>query len=134
MKDIKFRVWLEEIKTMQHSDKLSFFFKDYEGTPIMQFIGLKDKNGKDIFEGDIVDSRIDDPEWTCHSYNIVTDGWYVWNDGEYEHHIYGIHKRSTYVNSSDPCEPFEHQDSRLPGNTVIEVVGNIYENPKLLTD
>lgn len=56
MKERKYRVWIEETKTMQYSDVLSSFFKDHENSnrPIMDYIGLKDRHGKDIYDGDIV--------------------------------------------------------------------------------
>jgi uncharacterized phage protein (TIGR01671 family) len=77
----------------------------------MQFIGLKDKNGKEIYDGDIYNE---------HGYRWIVawdprGGWAI--------------KAEKGMNN----EPFERnafvQDNALKGG---EVIGNIYENPELL--
>jgi uncharacterized phage protein (TIGR01671 family) len=75
---------------------------------LMQYTGLKDKNGKEIYEGDIV--RFDNS-----SAGIP--------DADY---------RQAVVQYRAP-EFMPHHLSNVTGYDV-EVIGNIYENPELLKD
>lgn len=79
---------------------------------LMQFTGLLDKNGKEIYEGDIV---IDHDDNTRMNYQIE------WMEGCW--FMTGIEKNDELVTvllgRSDPSSD-------------VEVIGNIYENPELI--
>lgn len=74
---------------------------------LMQYTGLKDKNGKEIYEGDII-------RGTKFNYSPVFD------DSEYVDAVVEW--------SKDTPRFLPHMLSSSP----IEVIGNIYENPELL--
>lgn len=78
---------------------------------IMQSTGLKDKNGKEIFEGDIVQ---------------YSDGEYSFT-GVVENSVFGIYVESKYDNYN--FEDFSDENTRKSDVTII---GNIYENKGLL--
>jgi YopX protein len=75
---------------------------------LMQFTGLKDKNGKEIYEGDIVRRQ-----------------WEGQNDTHHEE-IYEVYWANGYYLKPQPKAHPSHVSSD------VEVIGNIYENPELL--
>lgn len=87
---------------------------------LMQSTGLKDKNGKEIFEGDIV-KRYRSPFFKA-----------KW---EYRIEIVIKEKASLLLGRGFDkrfgTRPF---DSPFTNSVLLEVIGNIYENPELLED
>ena len=87
---------------------------------IMQYVGLKDKNDKRIFEGDIVKFK----DFTSDKFilnqeaEIAVVEWY--NAGFVPRDFETNHKGGRYIHFWDMLED-------------IEVIGNIYENPELIS-
>lgn len=126
MREIKFRAYekaynvIREVVSIKFADKTVVlkddFFDDvrllnFDGVNLMQYAGEKDKNGVEIYEGDVVSFK------SAHSdYNYKTIGEVVWYRGE-----------AAFLVECDG-EIFKHFDEIRE----IEVLGNVYENPELL--
>jgi uncharacterized phage protein (TIGR01671 family) len=129
---IKFRVWHENLAIagsndfMEYSDKaksLYDFFKNVRPElphswrdHLMQFTGLTDKNGKEIYEGDVL-------RFYTGSLNIKRQAEVYWF--LYEWALGG-------AKCAGLCERlFELYDNEKE-YIDAEVVGNVYENPELI--
>ena len=132
MREFKFRIWDMDRKVMLGSRYVIFydgdFYENYrdledgiliENIAVMQYTGLKDKNGVEIYEGDIVK---------------VISG-YGWED--VSDVIFGLTDKR-YGSYPAFCIPGVETESNSfsevfdSGDYEIEVIGNIYENPELL--
>lgn len=112
MREIKFRAWLPDIQMMNNwmsgvdggtKENIESYLDDPDSI-LMQYTGLKDKNGKEIYEGDIV--------------HFKTKGG---NEMTYD------------VRYSDYHAGFKPTRLTQTNYQEITVIGNIYENPELLT-
>ena len=122
MREIKFRAWLKEEKKMVNVETLfiginrlcfgnskteDLFFRDFEEVELMQYTGVKDKNGKEIYEGDI----------TICKYGPQIAMEVKWVDEGFR--TLGKYDGDNYVGFVKNNE---------------EVIGNIYENKNLLEE
>jgi len=93
------------------------FFKPTKNKALVSYTGLKDKNGVKIFEGDVINGR-----WKGEDPGVVSFGDCSVDGGDY------------YSSCADAAYyvAFANDDS---GNSFCEyeVIGNIYENPELIT-
>jgi len=125
MREIKFRAWHKEKKIMGEVlgidilHKEIFFsngdvdccgFADLKYIELMQYTGLKDKNNKEIYEGDILFESFGE-----RYYKVVFENgsFRAEFEGDFEEH------------SFDLIDVVLHR---------CEIIGNIYENPELIKE
>lgn len=127
-REIKFRIWNKVDKVMLLPESqcdlilslggylYSRFDKEWETMDnyvVMQYIGLEDKNGSNIYDGDIIEIR--------HPYKdrmfsgVVSWEGYMWSCKEFY-----------FTHFDVPSEIFSE------GTEYIEIIGNIYENTELI--
>lgn len=89
----------------------------------LQFTGLQDKNGVDIYEGDLLIYPLTD------TYNYTVFEVFFHDNDSVNDHIGFVMNRTHMQGNITGC----YIPQFLPKNTKkMEVVGNIYQNPELL--
>jgi uncharacterized phage protein (TIGR01671 family) len=140
MRELKFRAWLKprwdddedadkmyydiqnsydtlgDVKPYDLMDSFDQWLDD-DVAIVEQFTGLKDKNGKEIYEGDIVEEEID-----CGDDDI---------DGTYRYTV--VWDEDTLCWSLSPQYGAIHEDL-WETNSSIKIVGNIHETHELLKE
>lgn len=136
MREIKFRAWAHASKTMFYPDTedgwelLKGIVHPLPNTTLMHCTGLTDKNGKEIYEGDVV--RVLYTDWPS---NPAPN-----NEGlaEYKKSISKIGRVDWYRDGYElnfgqgKYGEDEHGPLRPGAHGEMEIIGNIYENPKLI--
>ena len=134
MREIKFRIWCKQNESMQRVSKIGFdegklwyvldedhetqppYFEDDDDWVLMQYTGLKDKNGKEIYEGDIVDYLGDIDHINSNVLRVI----------EYKNEeACFVARLPVGVEGEEAVYLNEHD---------FKVIGNIYENPELLEE
>lgn len=118
MREIKFRLFWKEDREMTYFDMYNVPTFSSEEI-LMQYTGLKDKNGVEIYFGDILQTSNCDEEYD------------VWDAKDYG---YTVCKESPHELgvSFNKWYPQPEGDDSIYCIKFCEVIGNIYENPELL--
>jgi len=146
MKEIRFRVWDKREKKMEYLTKDTYwvisltgelvwldetigeFIKVPHGV-VMQYTGLKDKNGKEIYSGDIVNCFDD--------YTNLFVGVGTVSFGKFESSHEGGQSRRHYHQGYYIEKNGEQIWNKVAEDLdwgKVEVIGNIYETPELLQE
>ena len=118
MRSLKFRFW--NALTGKYEEYSDLFFIRGDGVicsndsvennlEAEQYTDLKDKNGKEIYEGDILRDVCDEEVWNCKV--------------EYDNNY------AQFYCDSNRSECWSFEDAKYDE---LEVIGNIHENPELL--
>ena len=124
MREIKFRAWDGELKEMLDWDKffnldIAQVFESKGSWRIypMQYTGLKDKYGNEIYDGDYI-------RYSMRTINgsIYTHVCRVFQHESGTWRIEGYHEDN---------HSYETKGTVYAAHLICEVIGNIYENPEL---
>lgn len=138
----RYRAWDNLDKKMRVVEAINFnrgefesigyditFLRGADEVELMQSTGLKDKNGREIFEGDILEIQgirivvkfgsyeyIESSKGNGHTFGMVYDG-------------LGFYVECINVADPDRISPFEPKTLKESA-----IIGNRFENPELLED
>lgn len=144
MREIKFRVWnktedkMTEVKSMyfplgspsgkditihDYDDKDIYVWLALEDVELMEYTGLKDKNGVEIYEGDIC--KVSSEYWYSNNYFSIDEPWALTMQVANEDYSF------KFKAVEDKCMTIFLRETNY-NDFEIEVVGNIYEKEELL--
>lgn len=132
MREIKFRIWCKQTDEMHAVERMGFeegelwyvedenketdppYFMDRNDSVLMQYTGLKDKNGREIYEGDIISGV------TKQNLEVV-----------FQQGSFGMNVMMRVSFHKDERKPFFTTLNCYESDD-LEVIGNVYEDNHLL--
>ena len=133
MREIKFRAWDKRLEKIIMEEEIpSPCVSEDDLWVLMQYTGLKDRDGKEIYEGDIVKNH-----WYDANGKFIGGLWVV------KYGMHSIEEQDYYSNSGEGfyfdaqsgIDDDTYNIANLPADEDrggIEIIGNIHENPELL--
>lgn len=133
-REIKFKMWLPHAKRMAYAMSLKDIITNTcydDGVVYLQYTGLKDKNGKEIYDGDILDYT----EWRHNTDNVAFNTRYRVEWQQLKWVLIHVSERYS-VQLWQQLKPEVIQNLNNDGCKAreFEVIGNIYDPTPSLTD
>lgn len=144
MREIKFRAWDKVEQDFIYGEPLFGFFPSVgeseenfksfnENYNLMQYTGLKDKNGKEIYEGDIVEVQhlpVSRNENKILGFIERDNKFYTQNIVEWVETGFIFIRTPKFKK----CRPVYSRSFITKNEKYFKVIGNIYENKELLDE
>jgi uncharacterized phage protein (TIGR01671 family) len=140
MREIKFRVWDKQkqkmwVEAVDIKDAISNLLDD--DINWLQYTGLKDKNGIEIYEGDILKQTFGRHYWIYRVQQSTSE--------QFGNNLWAIQLKNNLttnkieVGEYDAVYTYQEQEAEpsswnhCPSGRYTEVIGNIYQNPEYAT-
>lgn len=120
-REIKFRAWDKRFQKMEYGSAMAILYMNDSDHVIMQFTGLKDSQGVEIFEGDIVEYQYeirDEMDNIVHCNKKLYIHWFEYRAAWHMHEYLGETGFGTWL------------DNFAAGK--CKIIGDIYSTPDLL--
>ena len=119
-------LWFEMKGELPLDVDYNYFNEVVQSSTVGQFTGLLDKNGKEIYEGDVIKHDLGHERFKKLKWQVVFEfgSFQLRTESEHNPVSFPYHAHQAIINNSilSQSEYCEH----------IEIIGNIYENPNLI--
>lgn len=116
------------LKTPTENAPDHWCLRDFDQVELMQYIGLKDKNGVDIYEGDLIVMDVY-PFFDDGKSNYVGEVQLIFSSWQYVLTCVNPDKNGISEGINELLNPDGYEEGAI---TQYIIIGNIYENPELL--